>query len=509
MHNPLILDKDWVVLAGMRAALLWSPIHSIPNTTGMHVYHYVPNIEEKDELRSVVIRPEDRSFWETCIAKSMAGHRVCGVGNPGTGKSATMFHLIRLLAIEYKRTVVYAIKTNRTVYMELKPVLDQDTGCVVDIEMCIHSIIPELIPCLQDQNAYYVVDPGKSKESCDVDADFSAHFIMAASCDNRHWGAGEFTKLRGKKTKGKFIYASHWEEASLFTVKRYIGLGHLEDQEISNRYRAVGGSVRAIQSYSEDEFKQDVENALSGITKEVAHSLADGTCQFTFMPLAPGSILVAITPRADNREVHSVVLASDLIEEMLAAKFLKLALYDVLDEENSGNRGNLFEAFVRRKLSTSSVQYEMCRQSLPTKPDKGPGNMKKNYQKVTSGKILGSKRTIVRVSDMYRRVKDKKDKGEMVYSKNEREPLVDMICRVDNGYEATQATIQVTHTVRTQQIRTLVDKLGLSATEHLTIVYAAPKSRYNAFATDPVNPILGFPELANIVTILHVAVDDE
>jgi hypothetical protein len=49
----------------------------------------------------------------------------------------------------------------------------------------------------------------------------------------------------------------------------------------------------------------------------------------------------------------------------------------------------------------------------------------------------------------------------------------------------------------------------MSATEHLTIVYAVPKSRYNAFATDPVNPLLDSPELANIVTIVHVAVDDE
>jgi hypothetical protein len=81
-----------------------------------------------------------------------------------------------------------------------------------------------------------------------------------------------------------------------------------------------------------------------------------------------------------------------------------------------------------------------------------------------------------------------------------------MICRVASGYEAKQVTIKVQHDAATENIQTLVDNLNLSETQRLTIVYAVPKLRYREFSTNSVDPLLDEPELADKVTILHVAI---
>lgn len=137
----------------------------------------------------------------------------------------------------------------------------------------------------------------------------------------------------------------------------------------------------------------------------------------------------------------------------------------MLNEDNAGNRGNLFEAFVREKFSEAPADYAICRTSLPTRPD-GQGNTKKNYQTIQGGMSLGSQRKIVRVSDMLARVKATTYETEMFYSKNEREPLllIDMIRRVSYGFEATQVTIRMEHDAAVAKMRALVNSLNLGAT---------------------------------------------
>jgi hypothetical protein len=79
------------------------------------------------------------------------------------------------------------------------------------------------IPSMKKGGAFYVVDPGKYKGSCDDTDDlYKARFIMAASNDDRHWGANEFTKKRGPSSdvpslqeirvlgQGKLVYGRVW-----------------------------------------------------------------------------------------------------------------------------------------------------------------------------------------------------------------------------------------------------------------------------------------------------------
>ena len=97
---------------------------------------------------------------------------------------------------------------------------------------------------------------------------------------------------------------------------------------------------------------------------------------------------------------------------------------------------------------------------------------------------------------------------EMFYSKNESEPLIDMICWVENGFEATQATIQVTHDAKVAKIEALVNSLNMQETERLKIICAVPAICHKDFSTNLVNPLLDHPELAHKVSICHMAIGD-
>ena len=47
---------------------------------------------------------------------------------------------------------------------------------------------------LKEPTAYYVVDPGKSKVSCDPKEDFEARVIIISSPNEEHWGGRTFRK---------------------------------------------------------------------------------------------------------------------------------------------------------------------------------------------------------------------------------------------------------------------------------------------------------------------------
>jgi len=129
----------------------------------------------------------------------------------------------------------------------------------------------------------------------------------------------------------------------------------------------------------------------------------------------------------------------------------------------------------------------------------------KNYQQVVDRITLGAKRTIVRVSNMNEYVQKDEAKEYMVYSRDEREPLIDMIFRVEDGYDAIQATISCNHGAETKKIRTLKRELNLKPSEKLRIFFVVPWCRYEKFVTDPVNPLLDEQDL-NKVSIYHVGV---
>lgn len=507
--------------------------------TGISIYDtYVPALQNPQTDIVTVIRPDDRKFWDKCIDLSLKGYPACGVGNLGIGKTTSTFYLLQKLLTVYKRPVVYTIRNPdglRDLFYEFIPDARNDhlAGITVKVFKLFSYDKVSRIPSLLDANAFYIVDPGKSKGSCDDSSRIKARFIMVASNDNRLWGGEEFTKFRGPSSQvpflkaapisstvkpnsksGRFVYGCLWTAPQVLAAKQYLStVANLDDNEVLRRFRIVGGSIRDIIEFQEEGFKQDVETALNLGTETVA-KLAAGPHQFIFKEESPSSKLIGIGPKNDHSNDggldwthYKISLKSDYVEERLAFRHIKMSWYEFLDEANAGNRGNLFESYVRLKFSNGPVvlEKEEVRESIEQLPSHGPKNQKKNYQQVPGGMVVGAKRTVVRVLDIITTVRNDTDMNSFFYSKNEREPLIDMIFRVKDGCDAIQSTISKTHDAEAEKIRTLKRQLCLKDNEVLRIFYAVPSCIYNTFGTNPVNPLLGEQDLTN-VHIYHVSI---
>ena len=128
--------------------------------------------------------------------------------------------------------------------------------------------------------------------------------------------------------------------------------------------------MRDILYYDEDDFMSAVDSALH-LDPTTVQELLGGSYRFAFDKNSPSRVLIGICPSDDQRLTNfTIALKSDVVEERLALKFLKTSWYNVLDEGNAGNRGNLFEAYVRKKFSMGPVTFskEEARESLRTKP---------------------------------------------------------------------------------------------------------------------------------------------
>ena len=76
----------------------------------------------------------------------------------------------------------------------------------------------------------------------------------------------------------------------------------------------------------------------------------------------------------------------------------------------------------------------------------------------------------------------------------ESEPLIDMMCRVDDGFHAIQSTVRTSHHSDADKIKKLQEELQLVPGTKLKIFYASQSTRYKQFVTDPVNPLLEQPD---------------
>ena len=510
-------------------ALQQATLHDI-NGSDIKVYsQLIPNLEDEEEgaHKRIIIRPEDESFWGKCVELSSNRHPVCGVGNPGIGKTTTTIYLLQQLLMKRKVPVVYTIcsvdtTSEKEIQYEFIP--EVDNGKIIDIKATIYRLpeaeVASKVPSMKLDNAFCVVDPGISNRACyKSHKKFKANFIMAASNDKRHWGEGVFLKLKQSETSqsyplasnlkkdGVHVYGSLWTGTQLVAAKPYISAWQgLDDDEILRRFRIVGGSMRDMLGFNENKFKNSVMTALGGLNDNTVRQLYNGRYEFAFEQNSPSSILIAIAPDEDDSTDYTVALKSDFVEECFARNFLKISWFEVADEGNASNRGNLFESYVRSKFSMGQVELseddvrESCREK--------PKQYLKNYRPLKSGMTIGSKRGIVRASNMVDAVKKDSLKQSVFYSRNEREPLIDMIWRVDGGYDAIQATIRKDHGAAVEKIQNLVSALQLKEGERLRIFYCVPSCRYEGFATAPVNPLLAKNVLDN-VSIYHVRITSD
>lgn len=510
----------------IRNAILHSELEEI-GEEGMRIYKgFVPDVQNAGNFSRVLLRPEDTAFWDRCIELSLKGHPVCGVGNPGIGKTTTVIYLLERLVRDLQKPVVYTIrkKEGRDIFYEFIPVIAD--GELEDITVNVYRIVStykkDTIATLNSEDTFYVVDPGTYEHSCDDrDEDIKARFVMAASNNSDHWGGNNFQKSRVPATplfgttfstkKGILVYGCLWTEPQVLLAKPYLGpLKGIPANELLHRFRIVGGSLRDLMAYDEVAFTDLVDTGL-GLEPFIVHELVEGRHKFTFKKDAPSSVLIAIGPCDDSLTRVKIMLKSDYVEERLARKYLQTKWYEALDEGNAGNRGNLFESYIRDKFSQGPVKFscDEARESLRERPltetGKPSTQRKQNYQKVPQEISVGSPRTVARVSNMIEEVRTDTSQNFLYYSKDEREPLIDMIFRVDDGFHAIQSTIAKSHKAKADKIRTLKERLQLGDGSNLRIYFGVPTSRFEEFVTDPANPLLDESDLSNVY-IYHISV---
>mmetsp|Transcript_21989 Transcript_21989/g.51810 ORF Transcript_21989/g.51810 Transcript_21989/m.51810 type:complete len:638 (-) Transcript_21989:137-2050(-) len=538
-NDGSILEEYLVTAFEISLSLLHSCLLDIDGSNGdMRVYNsLVPDLQNAPHLTTVIVRKEDMLFWDRCLQLSLQNHPVCGVGNPGIGKTTTTLYLLQHIVMIQKQPVVYTIQVpiGKGVIYEISPVLEGDGDQVADVKVNVYWLhkndIPT-IPTLRKRDAFYVVDPGSFKGNCFSKTMIRARFIMAASNDDTHWGGNDFAKDRAPNIRtpaipyvaaeientrnierGVFVYGRLWTGPQLLLARPYISLlWDIEEDELLHRFRIVGGSIRDIYSFQATEVEERIEDSLALLDEGSVNNIMSGSFRFAFKPQQLSSYLIGIRPRdRTNLNLHRVFLKSDYIEEKIAEQWIRMAWYALGNESNSSNRGNLFESYVRRTFSSSEVRLasEEIRESLRERPQQGRKQLQ-NYQSVSTGLAVGSSRKVVRVSNLIASVVNDATQDSFYYSKDESEVLIDMIFRVDNGYHAIKSTILKTHDAEHTKILALKRKLNLRNDQTLRIFYAIPSSRYAEFVTDPVNPL--FSDSANVqqalanVIIYHISV---
>jgi hypothetical protein len=156
---------------------------------------------------------------------------------------------------------VYTIRKSlgsKDIFYEFVPVVENEK--VKDITVKVYELYTgdkrSKIPSMRRKGAFYVVDPGTYTGSCDDTDDlYKARLIIAASNDDRHWGANNFLKYRGPSSKiphfqspdtrivneGKLVYGRLWTGRQVILAQPYISeLRNLDDNEILRRVRIVG-----------------------------------------------------------------------------------------------------------------------------------------------------------------------------------------------------------------------------------------------------------------------------
>jgi hypothetical protein len=175
-----------------------SNMTEIPDSNGMQVMCDVADLETGKE-GDIVIRNITAPFWEECIRvldDPAMRYCVCAVGTPGIGKTTSTLLRIRML-LKQGSTVAYLVPTVdlRAWYYEFIPQPDHS----VVINLYPESTLIDKIASLENRLTFYIVDPGKTKDSCNRSDLFQPKLLIVkvnlASTDVMSLGVSGFPHL--------------------------------------------------------------------------------------------------------------------------------------------------------------------------------------------------------------------------------------------------------------------------------------------------------------------------
>ena len=509
-------------------AILTHPFEELPNleptdashagddSGEMRLWRNIPNLESEEAPMNIVLRSNVEPFWQNCIHKvenidpDYHRYSVCAIGTPGIGKTYTTPLLLRMLLLKGS-TVVYirhSVKRDSW-YYEFIPRQSTNNESGGNWDAVTVNVYPEKhtmfydIPSLKVESTYYVVDPGKTKESCDPDERFKPRVIIVASPDERHWGGGEFQKLRGNKT-GVFRYYPLWSYSEVLR-----GLPHFSPpvrlteeqlakryQQLPGRYREVGGVPRNLIE-EEDEYNETLEkqdDAVNAVTVEQAKMIGCGKMNSVGLlgDGSPKSAVVGIV-LADNDGRTFTKRKAVPVSTLAAEKVFKRHIQDLWKDMVDNERPLVFESYLRTVLTKGG--YEIMVQNLREKGTRTAGRTKKGKPRMIGGyggiRIVPVGESIVTAAIEYPKA------NILFYSANPNYKLIDFACKDKSGrILAFQATTSSSHTTSETDVADLEAEVG---TRSLMLYYLHPH-RPDVFRTTPARPKTRF------CWIFHVAI---
>lgn len=444
----------------------------IPNSNGMRVLNDILDIETNSR-GNVVLRNITEKFWREVIEATKT-HRVCAVGTPGIGKTTTTCIPIRFL-LEEKKTVVYRVRrigNKGYVYMFI-PTLDE----------VIVKVIREVEFDSADTNVnkadiYYVVDPGKTDDNCNLDDNFTGKIIIVASPDSVHWGRGDFGKQRGRSLPGIFLFHPVWELDELITSKQYFRYS-LNDDVVIYRYEKVGGIPRHIFTdvATFDGIMINQVAALNKLDEKQLEKMAENdiTAVQTFDRSQPGNLLMVY--KCPDNNYHNFIVSA--VSQHVLTEILKrneIYLWNVMVSRgvNWGGFGwKMFEAYCQRKMLGNVREF--------LDVHRHDGNKLVRSAKLWLGgcqKIEGTRRNLIDAANGKENV--------VFYSICPSHDLFDFVYKEKSTYHAFQVTVGKDHSCNRESLLKNASQAG--ALSNFYLYYLVYDTKYPAFKLKPANP---------------------
>jgi hypothetical protein len=430
---------------------------------------------------NIIVREDDHTFWTKIIADlaeegTAVSKRVVAVGSPGIGKSTTAAYATRLL-LQKEKTVVYKHRTEDDTgyYVEFTP---SPSSNQVEIELYPEQTKVSEIPSLLDTETYYLVDPGKTKTSCNPGPFVLARVIIVASPDERHWGGSSFQKDDRTGLGGEIRYFPAWTLPQLQAASTQVSNVQFQNGQVAELYSIFGGVPRQVfaparSKRNQSKFKTKVE----AISDNQLRNIVTGqiNCHTGFGADQPGGGVVEFVPYDDFQEVQLKLISSSVLK-WVRTRFMD-SIWTPMVTYPSLISWQLLEDYMLHALQNAN-QYT-------TRPCVGKTDAAyNNLQVLNLGQCTGMSLT----ADCTASVLAGLDLT-VFYSSDKHHPLYDMIYKVGTIYHAFQITEGKSHDANQLQIKSLAQRLQIgSGGRELRLYYAVHEGIFDSFVTNPVAP---------------------
>jgi hypothetical protein len=489
----------------------------------------------------VVVRACTVPFWKACIdlvdedTDDWSNYRCCAVGNPGIGKTTSTVVLIHML-LQKEKTVLYRIRGMGSIYEfqrkkvasaaaaaaaaatvetaatateaatmaeETAAILAEETATTAETAttgeterpeysyICtIHdeSSFPTGIASANDETVYYIVDPNKTKDSCDPKDDFKPKVIIVSSPNDLHWGGSEFDKERDDEVAvsgGLFCYYPLWTLEELLDGRE--GLNNyartdLDEEEVKKRYQQVGGVPRHVFCTARryEAVCTAQSTALARLTSDQARLLAmrQETPIGSLDSGQPKSAIIGFVQKEGDTSFCRVKYS--LVSWAIQKQVFEIHLSNVWASIfNAPNHGPVFEGYTWMLLAGGQEKSFRTREAVGAKKRKTTPHLEVR---------LGGCSGVKPVWDIVVAAMD--EPGVMFLPNSDQYEFIDFAyAKVDENelrVHAFQSTVSRSHKAKAKGIENIEQSLpdGIKA----TVYFLVPENKYDGFTTNPAEP---------------------